>query len=684
LPAFDYYDPMSAPSAPVGTLQVALAHAQDLLATDPDLAAKQAGEILQAVPEHPLALLILAAAHRRAGRTDAALALLETLKVAQPKAVPVYLELGVAQAQAGDAVAAVGTFQTVVGLRPQSVDGWRLLAEQFDVLGDVDQADAARARYLACAARDPRLMEAGAALVANDLPRADARLRSHLKSHPNDVAALRMLAEVAARLRLYQEAERLLNRCLDLAPTFDGARQNLAMVLNREGKASSALVHVDQLLAKEPNNPTYLNLKAAVLANMADYHGSIAVYEKILNAYPQQPRIWLSYGHSLRTAGRTADSISAYRRALTQLPSFGEAYWSLANLKTFRFGDAEVLEMQALTSRSELGTEDRLHIEFSLGKAFEDQRAYAESFAHYRAGNALRKKLHPYDARQTTEYRRRHSTFFTKDLVRTRQGSGAAAADPIFIVGLPRAGSTLIDQILSSHSQVEGTIELPDLPHMVRELAGPGYADRDDGLFEALRKLSPTELRELGERYLRTTAVHRKLGRPFFIDKMPNNFLYVGLIQLILPNAKIIDARRHPLACCFSAFKQHFARGQNFSYALEDLGLYYRDYVAQMKHVDTVLPGRVHRVVYESMIENTETEILNLLAYIGLPFEEGCLKFYENDRPVRTASSEQVKQPIYREGMEQWRHFEPWLDSLKATLGNVLDVYPAVPKESID
>lgn len=681
---FDYHGLMSNTSAPVGSMQVALAHAQRLLATDPEMAADQAGEILRIAPDHPLGRLILAVAHRMSGRTEAALSLLQPLANEQPSAVPVHLELGMALGQAGSALAAAAAFRAAVKIQPNSVDGWRLLAEQLDTLGDSEEADAARARYLVCATRDPRLMDAGAALVANDLPRADARLRAHLNAHPNDVAALRMLAEVAARLRLYQEAERLLSRCLDLSPSFDGARQNLAMVLNREGKATSALVHVDQLLAKEPKNPGYLNLKAAVLANMGDYQRSIAVYEQVLGAHPQQPRIWLSYGHSLRTAGRSAESIAAYRRAIGQQPSLGEAYWSLANLKTFRFAEPEIRELTALAARPELAAEDRLHIEFALGKALEDQGAYAGSFDHYSAGNGIRKSLHPYDARQTSAYRRRHSAFFTAELLSERCGSGAGAPDPIFIVGLPRAGSTLIDQILSSHSEIEGTIELPDLPHMVRELSAPGQSDRDEGLFESIRQLSPARLRELGERYLQTTAVHRKHGRRFFVDKMPNNFLYVGLIHLILPNAKIIDARRHPIACCFSAFKQHFARGQNFSYTLNDLGLYYRDYVAQMSHIDAVLPGKVHRVFYESMIEDTEEEVRRLLGYCGLQFEDRCLKFYENDRPVRTASSEQVRQPIFRDGIEQWRHFEPWLGPLKEALGTVLDAYPEVPRKPID
>ncbi len=670
-------------SQPIASVDVALRHARSLLGKDPQLAAEQAREILAAAPGHPLGRLILGTALRMLGRADAALEVLEPLAEEQPRAVPVHLELGMARGQSGLTLAAAAAFRRVVRLQPDSVDGWRLLADQLDALGEAAEADAARAQYLRCATNDPRLLEAGAALVANELPRADACLRTHLRAFPNDIAALRMLAEVAARLRLYREAERLLNKCLELAPSFDGARHNLAVVLNREGRAEAALAHVDQLLAKDARNPTYLNLKAAVLANQGEYSGSIEIYERVLKVHPQQPKIWLSYGHSLRTAGRQAESVAAYRQAIAQLPTLGEAYWSLANLKTFRFEEDEVARMQSAAARADIADEDRLHFEFSIGKAFEDRGKYAQAFAHYAAGNALRKQLHPYDPRRTAEHTRRVAALFTPDFLDGRRDAGAASAAPIFVVGLPRAGSTLIDQILASHSQVEGTIELPDLPQIVGELSGFGETDAEGPLFEAISALPPQRLRELGERYLATTRVHRKLGRPFFVDKMPNNFLYVGLIQLILPHAKIIDARRHPLACCYSAYKQHFARGQNFSYSLDDLGRYYRDYVAQMAHFDKVLPGRVHRVYYEGMIEDTEGEVRRLLDYCGLPYEDRCLRFYENDRPVRTASSEQVRQPIFREGMDQWRHFEPWLGPLKQALGSVWESYPAVPSDLV-
>jgi predicted Zn-dependent protease len=670
---------LNSASEPVGTLDVALGHAARLLERDAALAAEQAGEILKAVPGHPHARLILSAAQRLTGHPDLAVEILEPLCREQPRSAPAQLELGMALGETGRAGEALAALRRALQLKPDFADAWRLLADHLDAAGDAGGADQARARYLKAATKDPRLMEAAAFLVANELPQAETRLRSHLVQHPTDVAALRMLAEVAARLRRYGDAQTLLERCLELAPSFDPARHNYAVVLNRQGKAAAALPQVEVLLAKEPRNPGYLNLKAAVLANLGDYGESIEVYAAVLKDFPRQPKIWMSYGHSLKTARRQDDSVAAYRRAIDMQPTLGEAYWSLANLKTFRFADADIAAIRRALARDDLSDEDRLHFEFSLAKALEDAGSYAESFVHYAKGNAIRRRQHPYSAADNALYVNRCKQQCTADFFATRSGAGWPDRSPIFIIGLPRAGSTLIEQILSSHSLVEGTMELPDLPQMARELAGRDERDDEAPFFTAVAALDAQELRALGERYLASTRIYRKTAAPFFIDKMPNNWLYTGLLHLILPNAKIIDARRHPLGCCFSAFKQHFARGQNFSYDLEDLGWYYRDYVDLMAHIDRVLPERVHRVLYESMIEDTEAEVRRLLDYCELPFEEQCLRFYENERAVRTASSEQVRQPIFREGMDHWRHFEPWLGPLKAALGAVLENYPAVP-----
>ena len=314
-------------------------------------------------------------------------------------------------------------------------------------------------------------------------------------------------------------------------------------------------------------------------------------------------------------------------------------------------------------------------IVFALGKALEDAGEWAGSFEHYQAGNALRRERLSYDADETTAHVARSKALFTPAFFAGRSGAGSPAPDPIFVIGLPRSGSTLVEQILSSHSKVEGTMELPDIASIARRLGGERREGEEPAYPGVLADLTPEQLKALGEEYLERTRIQRKTGRPLFIDKMPNNFAHIGLIHLILPNAKIVDVRRHPLACCFSGFKQHFARGQGFTYDLTDIGRYYADYAALMAHVDAVLPGRAHRVIYEQLVEDPETEIRRLLAYCGLEFEPACLSFHETARPVRTASSEQVRQPLYRDGLDQWRHYEPWLGPLKAALGRTLETW---------
>jgi tetratricopeptide (TPR) repeat protein len=515
---------------------------------------------------------------------------------------------------------------------------------------------------------DPRLIEAAAALQENRLDIAERILKPHLKENPFDVRAIRMLAELAARIGRLKDSEALLRRAIEIAPNFMPARTNLAMVLGRLGRPAEALELMDELFRAEPDSLGHLNLKAATLGRLGDFEPALALYEQVLERAPNQPRVLLSYGHMLKTVGRRDQAVGAYRKAISLNPALGEAWWSLANLKTVKFDDSDLAAMEQALGIAGLKDEDRFHLDFALGKALHDAGRPDEAFDHYSAGNALRRRYHPFNLDRFSTLVDRSIELFTPAIL--SQAGGNIAPDPIFIVGLPRAGSTLIEQILSSHSLVEGTTELPDMPAVARQ--GGKYPTSVVGLDADERRLA-------GEEYLKRSAVQRRTDRPYFIDKLPNNWMFVPFIHLVFPNAKIIDARRHPLACCFSNFRQHFARGQDFTYDLEDLGHYYSGYARLMAHVDAVLPGRVHRVIYERMVDDTETEVRRLLDYCGLDFEPQVLEFYKTERAVRTPSSEQVRQPIYRDATDEWRAYETHLGALKDALGTIVHAYPEAP-----
>jgi tetratricopeptide (TPR) repeat protein len=670
---------MTSPAEPTGTIDTALAHAERLLQIDPALAAEQAREILKVAPAHPLALLILGSARRLAGDSAAALVVLEPLASVQSKWAAAQYELGLALGDLGQPQAALKSLRRAVALKPDLPDAWRAIGDHLIATGDSAGADAAYARHIKSSTHDPKLLAAASALVDGRIAQAEALLRPHLKQYPTDVAAIRMLAEVAARLGRNADAEVLLERCLELAPSFHPARHQYAIVLQRQNKAAAALKQLDQLEKIDPRNPSYRNLKAVVLVKIGEYQESIEIYAEVLATHPDQSKLWLMYGHALSTAGRERDGIAAYRKCIELAPRFGEAYWSLANLKTFRFSEAEKRAMLTHLAGDDLSTEGRVHFDFAMGKALEDGADYAASFSHYASGNRLRRRQLDYVADEMSAFVRESIELFTAEFFAERAGYGAPDPDPIFIVGLPRSGSTLIEQILSSHPSVEGTMELPDILAMAGALAGKRKPSEPSRYPRELATLSAAVCRDLGERYLRDTRIQRKTAKPLFIDKMPNNFLHIGLIRLVLPNAKIIDARRHPLACCFSTYKQHFAEGHRYSYSLEELGRYYREYVLLMDHFDRVTPGAVYRVIHEKLVDDTETEVNRLLAHCGLPFDAACLRFYENTRPVRTPSAQQVRRPINRDGVEQWRHYASWLQPLEHALGDVVDAYPRAP-----
>jgi Flp pilus assembly protein TadD len=660
---------------PSGDVQTALKHAVSLLHRDPVLARGQAEEILKVHPELDGARQVAGVACRLLGEPLQALALIEPLTKRYNDSPDVLHEFGMCLGAAGRGDEAIDVLQRAVEIDPAHAGAWRTLGDQLSAAGRTADAEDAYERHLSLSTRHPELRNAAAFLRKGNLANAERLTREVLRKDPTDVVAIRMLATIGAKLGQLEDAAHLLERCLELAPDFHVARRAYTVVLYRRQELEQALAQVEILLKAEPNNPNYLILKGTILVRKGDHVAALHLYERIFEHYPNESTAHMNYGHTLKTVGRLEDAIKAYRTSIGLRPATGECYWSLANLKTFRFSDDDIEDMRSQFAPEGGDPDDQAHLAFALGKALEDRREFDESFGFYASGNAIRRQRHRYDAKVNVVNTARSMRTLDRSFFAERKGWGCPAPDPIFIVGLPRAGSTLLEQILASHSLVEGTAELPDIVAISRKLGRKSRKNPASYYPEILTKLSGEEARALGESYLSTTQVQRR-GAPFFIDKMPNNFRHIGLIHLILPNARIIDARRHPMAGCFSCFKQLFARGQTFTYDLKDLGRYYRDYVSLMDHWDEVLPGRVHRAQYENMVDDTEAQIKGVLEYCGLDFEEQCLRFYETERAIRTPSAEQVRKPVYKEGLEHWRNYEKHLGPLKEALGPVLERYP--------
>jgi tetratricopeptide (TPR) repeat protein len=505
----------------------------------------------------------------------------------------------------------------------------------------------------------PDIVTATTLFSDGDLAEAEHLIRDFLLKHGHNVEAMRLLARIGIERDVLDDAQLLLEAVLDLAPDYHAARFDYAQVLIKRHLHRQAQEQAEKLLAADRSNRHYRTLQALTYVGLGQHERAIELYQNLLTGATQPAELHLSIAHSLKTLGHRDAAVTEYRAAAAARPGYGDAYWSLANLKTYRFTDAELTEMRAAESEPSTSVVDHYHLCFALGKALEDQQQYGMSFEYYMRGNALKRASSGYQPELVELNTRQQIEVCTAELFARHRGSGAGAADPIFIVGLPRSGSTLIEQILASHSAVEGTQELADIPRIVAELKG--YP-------AVLAQMTAEDYRRLGEKYLSDTRVYRS-GKTRFIDKMPNNFRHVGLIHLMLPNAKIIDARREPMACCFGNLKQLFAHGQEFTYSIEDIARYYRTYLELMRHWDEVLPGCVLRVQHEEVVDDLEAAVRRLLEYCGLDFEPACLAFHKTERSVRTASSEQVRQPIYREGLDQWRHYEPWLGPLREALG---------------
>lgn len=657
------------------SLRNSINEVQALLATQPALAAEKALRVLREWPDEPHARLLLGVARRNTGALADAVSELASLARSHPDWAPAHYELGATLSIARKPKEALESLLRAVRLRADLGVAWLAMVPLLRELGDPAGAERAYANHLAVSTGNPGLFAAATALCQGRLDEARAALETHLQQHPADAGALRMLSEVQARSGRYAEAESLLERCLAMNGNDLAAAHFHAIALSRQGKLAGTLAQLEKLLAADPRNASYLVMKANALAGTGEFRQATRVFAEVLAHYPRSVRIWLAYGDALKTEGRFEEAVEAYRRGIELAPSLGEAYWSLANLKTFRFSPEDVVAMRKQLDRTDLPAEDRMHFSFALGKELEDAAEYPESFERYAEGNRLRRAALSYDANDLAAMVRRSLALFTEDFLAQRRGWGCQDEAPVFVIGLPRSGTTLVEQILASHPSIEGTMELFEIIRIARDLSARRPAGQVSPYPDLLAALPAEEIRAIGQGYLDATRIQRKTGRPMFIDKNPNNLWHAGLIMLILPKARIIDVRRHPMACCFSCFKQHFGEGQAFAYSLEDLGRYYRDYVALMDHLDTVSPGRIHRVRYERLVEDTEGEVRRLLEYCGLPFEEACLRFYDTERAINTPSAGQVRRPIFSDAVDQWRHYAPWLGPLESALGPALQSY---------
>ena len=620
------------------------------------------------VPQNRDVLYMLAVGLRYLTRIPEALATLAELEKHHPGYARLFQERGHCHVASRAAEPAIEAFVRAVNLNPSLPASWRALNRLFRMTGRPADAEHAAGQVAMLEALPPPILTAFSMFSDGEIHDAEQLVRRYLLTHGDHVEGMRLLAKIGMELDVTDDAELLLESALKMAPGHRVARYEYALVLLKRHKHVQARKQMEQLLRLDPHNRAYRTTYATVCTGLGDYDAALPLYREVLAETPGDPELHLSIAHALKTLGKTQEAIDSYRAAAAVRPNFGETYWSLANLKTYRFTDGEIARMRSEEASAGTQPVDRYHLCFALGKAFEDRAEYAESFIYYERGNALKKTECRYRPDPLERNARLQASVCTREFFAARRDVGCPDRSPILVVGLPRSGSTLIEQILASHSQVEGTMELADIPRMVQDLQGREAAGATPRYPGILAGMKPEDFRQLGEKYLRDTRVYRT-GKPRFIDKMPNNFRHLGLIHLILPNARIIDARRDPMACCFSNFKQLFASGQQFTYSIEDIARYYRMYMDLMTHWENVLPGKILRVEHESVVQDFETNVCRILDFCELEFEPGCIEFHKTKRTVHTASSEQVRRPLNREGVDQWRHYEPWLGPLKGALG---------------
>ena len=645
------------------------------LGSDPASVRARARELLAGTPASRSLTLLLAAASLKLGDAAAAIAALEPWLAREPQSAVLRLEIGRAYRAAGRPADAVAALREAVALDAALAEGWRQLAELSFDSGDEAGGDAAYLRYSRLVKSPPELAGAMTALAEGRFEAAEQLLARHLAGSPGNSAAWRLRGDVAMRRQRYADAAAFFARCLEMAPGDGAARYGLASAQYELNRPEEALPVLERLLRTEPEQASYIELKAKALRQALRNSDAIALLRQAAVRHAGAASLLLLQGHILREEGETAQAVEIYRRVTALSPGAGTAWWCLANTKTYSFTDVELADMGRLLDSGPASGADRVHLEFALGKALEDRAEYEESFRHYASGNTLHRGTFTYRALAVERTTQRMCETVTPEFVERRRGWGTDRADPIFIVGLPRSGSTLLEQVLASHPQVEGTHELPEIPEIAATLV---FQQDGDGatVSNPLTSLTAAEVAAFAERYLTRCQRYRKSASPRFTDKQLGNFRNVALIHLLFPRAAIIDIRRHPMASCFACYKQHFSHLVPFAYDLGEIARYYRDYARLMDHIDAVLPGRVHRVHYERLVADPEGEVRKLLDYCGLPFEPACLQFHANKRAVRTISSEQVRRPIFKDSVEQWQHYEPWLGPLREALGDLIDRYP--------
>ena len=667
--------PQSSPASP---LDAELLHLHALQAKgDYATVAAGANRLLEAHPANRDLLLIAAHSLRMMQQTDTALAALERLAQHHPRFSQMFLERGLCHVARRDAPAAIADLRTAVTVNPALAMGWQMLDGLLRMTGDQASSATAVRHCSHLASLPPPIVTAKVLFYDGEIDQAEKLIRRFLLDVGDHPEAMRLLAQIGQVRNVLDDAETLYAAVLDMVPAHNEARHEYVQVLIARHKFPEARAALEPLLTLDPAHHANRIQAATIKVGLGDFEGVIPEYRAMLgetNGDSPQARVhradlnlWL--GHALKTEGRTDEAIEAYLAATADRPDFGDAWWSLANLKTYRFAPESIALMRQRLDHPATAENDRIHIAFALGKALEDQDDYAGSWAAYDQGNAMHRAGNGFIPEVFETNTREQKRVCTAAFFAERAGWGLDDPAPIFVLGLPRSGSTLIEQILASHSMVEGTQELPDIQRIVHELQGRELNFDEPRYPGVLPELDAAAIRRYGEQYIADTMPNRILGRPYFIDKMPNNFRHVGLIHLILPNARIIDARREAMACCFSNFKQLFAQGQEFTYRIEDIARYYRTYVELMDHWDAALPGRVLRVQHEDVIDDLEGSVRRILGYCGLPFEPACLEFHKTQRSVRTPSSEQVRQPIFRDGLDQWKNFSPWLEPLRDILG---------------